>query len=67
MNSFCMGSIQQDIHRALLARLPIPLPHPAVRSEIEELVRDAYRKRHEAARLEKEAVLLVEKAIEEAA
>jgi len=65
LRSISVGSKQQDLHRVLLAHLPVPIPDVAVRNEIEQLVRDAYYKRHEASRLEKEAVATVEQAIEE--
>lgn len=65
LRSISIGTKQQDLHRSMLARLPVPMPDAAVRSEIEQLVRDAYQKRHEASRLEKEAVAMVEQAIQE--
>jgi hypothetical protein len=67
LRSISMGTRQQDLHRSLLARLPVPMPDVTIRSEIEQLVRDAYKKRHEASRLEKEAVAMVEMAIQEGA
>lgn len=65
LRSMSIGSKQQDLHRAMLARLPVPVPPAGVRSEIESLVRDAYAKRHRASQVEREAVALVERAIEE--
>lgn len=67
LRSISIGSKQQDLHHALLANFPVPIPPQAVRQEIESLVRDAYKQRHEASRLEKEAVTMVETAIEEEA
>lgn len=67
LRSISMGSKQQDLHRTMLAQLPVPIPDVAVRNEIEQLIRDAYQKRHEASRLEKEAVARVEQAIQEGA
>lgn len=65
LRSISVGSKQQDLHRAFLARLPIPLPSSEVRQEIEHLVRTAFQSRHEASALERAAVALVEAAIEE--
>lgn len=67
LRSLSIGTKQQDIHRAMLANLPVPLPDAMVRGEVEQLIRDAYQKRHTASRLEKEAVALVETAIQEGA
>jgi hypothetical protein len=67
LRSFSTGSIQQDIDRSMLARLPVPLPDATVRKEVEQLVRQAYQKRHKASQLEKEAVAIVERAIQEGA
>lgn len=65
--SMSIGSKQQDLHHELLANFPVPLPSEEVRGEIEKLVRDAYTKRHKASTLEREAVRLVEEAIQEGA
>lgn len=65
LRSMSIGSKQQDLHRAMLARLPVPVPPVEVRSEIESLVRDAYAKRHRASQMEREAVTLVERTIED--
>jgi len=67
LRSMSIGSKQQDLHHAILARLPVPIPPDGVRSEIEQLVRDAYAKRHRASQIERETVALVETAIEEGA
>jgi type I restriction enzyme S subunit len=67
LTSFCVGTIQQDLHHSLLFKLPVPIPPQKVRDTIEILVREAYQKRHEASRLEKAAVEMVEKVIEEGA
>jgi type I restriction enzyme S subunit len=67
LRSMCVGTKQQVLYGSILSRLPIPLPEEAIRKEIEQLVRSAYQKRHEASRLEKEAVAMVEKAIQEGA
>lgn len=67
LRSISMGTKQQDLHRSMLARLPVPMPDATVRGEIEQLIRNAYQKRHEASRLEKEAVEIVETAIQEGA
>lgn len=66
LRSMSVGSKQQDLERGLLAELPVPLPDASVRREIEELIRDAYIGRHKASRLERMAILLIERAIEEA-
>jgi len=65
--SMSIGSKQQDLHHRLLADFPVPVPPEDVRSRIERLVRDAYAKRHEASRLEKEVIAVVEEVIQEGA
>lgn len=65
LRSLSIGSKQQDVHHVLLSQLPVPIPPETTRQSIEAMVRDAYQKRHEASRLEKEAVRIVETAIEE--
>ena len=67
LRSISVGSKQQDLHRKLLANLPVPMPEESIRTEIEGLVRDAYRKRHKASELEREAISKVEEAIQEGA
>jgi type I restriction enzyme S subunit len=64
LRSMSVGSKQQDLHRSMLAQLPVPFPDESTRKKIEELVRNAFKARHEASRLEKEAVHMVEEAIE---
>jgi hypothetical protein len=64
LRSISVGSKQQDFHRSMLARLPIPLPDESLRDEISNLVRSAYKLRHEASRLEAEGISLIEQAIE---
>ncbi len=65
LRSMSVGTKQQDLHRSMLARFPVPMPEEAARSEIETLVRSAFEKRHQASQLEKEAVAMVETAIQE--
>lgn len=65
--SLSTGSKQQDIHRPMLARLPIPIPPDAVRHDIETLIRDAFQARHAASTLEQSAISIVERAITEGA
>lgn len=62
----CMstGGKQQEVHRDLVARLPIPLLDDQTRSTIAENVRRAYRIRDEADETEGAAIALVEQAIE---
>lgn len=67
LRSISTGSKQQDLRRKFLANLPVPLPAESVRTEVEGLVRDAYRKRHKASELEREAIIKVEEAIQEGA
>ncbi len=67
LRSMSIGGKQQDLHRGMLSRLPVPLPSESIRTEIEKLVRNAFAKRHEASRIEKEAIETVERAIEEGA
>jgi hypothetical protein len=64
LRSIIVGSKQQDFHRLLLAQLPVPIPSETTRSDIENLIRTAFKKRHEASQLEKVAVEMVETAIE---
>jgi hypothetical protein len=63
LRSMSIGSKQQDLHRSMLFNLPIPIPPPAVRCEIESLVRQAFRARHKACMLEDEAIKTIELAI----
>jgi type I restriction enzyme S subunit len=63
LRSMSTGSKQQEIHIGLVRRMPIPLLDEVKRSEVEGLVREAFRSRDEADSLEAEAVTAVEKAI----
>jgi hypothetical protein len=63
LRSMSTGSKQQEIHRDLIARLPIPLLERVERDRIENLVRGSFRKRDEADAHEDEAIALVEHAI----
>jgi len=65
--SITTGSAQQDFNRQLLVRLPIPLPNPMFTQKIEQLVREAYRARELALFLERNAIRLVERTIQEEA
>ncbi|MBF6518855.1 methylation-associated defense system restriction endonuclease subunit S MAD5 [Nocardia farcinica] len=67
MQSFSAGSMQQDIHYFLRQQLPVPLCDNESRARITETVRQAYRCRDEADALEDEAMVVLEKAIREAA
>ena len=67
LRSMSVGSKQQDMHRAILANLPIPIPPTDVRKEIEFCVREAYQSRQKASVLEQQAISLVEQVIEEGA
>jgi hypothetical protein len=65
LRSTSIGTKQQDLHRAMLAQFPVPMPDATAHSKVEQLVRGAYQKRHKASQSEKEAVALVEMAIQE--
>lgn len=67
LRSMSVGTKQQVLHGSILSKLPVPFPPKTIRSDIEQLVRSAFAKRHEASRLEREAVAMVEIAIEEEA
>lgn len=66
LRSMSSGSKQQEIHKDLIAELPIPAPPLAIRHQIAEIVRRAHRMRDEADVLEERAITLVERAIEAA-
>ena len=65
--SMSIGSKQQDLHPALIARFPVPICSPDERECIAERVRNAFHMRDEADSKEDQALTLVESAIEEAA
>ncbi|MBV9382248.1 MAG: hypothetical protein JO242_16465 [Streptosporangiaceae bacterium] len=65
--SMSTGSKQQDIHEELRAQIPVPECTPADRERIAETVRQAYRWRDEADRLEDRAQELLEAAVRDAA
>ncbi|MGK8525060.1 methylation-associated defense system restriction endonuclease subunit S MAD5 [Nocardia asteroides] len=67
LRSMSTGGKQQDIHASLRIELPIPLCDNESRARITETVRQAYRCRDEADALEDEAMVVLEKAIREAA
>lgn len=60
LRAISSGSKLQDNNYFLLPRLPIPIPDDKAQKRINRLVIDAYRKRHEAVELEREAVKRVE-------
>ena len=64
LRSMSTGSKQQEVHKALISELPIPILRKDLRAEIESLVREAFSKRDLADVSEDKAVCLVEKAIE---
>lgn len=65
LRSMSTGSKQQEIHKDLVSMLPVPLLDQELRSNVEALVREAYRKRDQAEASEDSAVSLTEKSIEE--
>jgi hypothetical protein len=65
--SMSIGSKQQDLHPALIARFPVPTCSPDGRTRIAERVRHAFRMRDDADSKEDQALALLESAIEEAA
>jgi hypothetical protein len=67
LRSMSTGSKQQEIHKALISELPIPVLDKGLRTKIETLVRDAFSQRDQADVSEDKAICLVEKAIEKAA
>jgi type I restriction enzyme S subunit len=64
LRSVSFGTKLQYPLPTLLQGLPVPYPEERIRKEIHELVVDAYLKREKSVRLEDEAVILVERAIE---
>ncbi|MBF6361912.1 restriction endonuclease subunit S [Nocardia farcinica] len=67
LRSTSTGGKQQRLHDTFLSNLPIPLCDKESRARITETVRQAYRCRDEADALEDEAMMVLEKAIREAA
>jgi hypothetical protein len=65
--SMSIGSKQQDLHPALIARFPVPICSPDERECIAKKVRHAFCMRDDADEKEDEALALVESTIEEAA
>jgi type I restriction enzyme S subunit len=65
LRSVSIGTKLQEHHPILTARLPVPYPDEGARSEIHELIVDAYSKRHRSVALEDDAVAIVEKAIQD--
>ncbi|WP_434560751.1 methylation-associated defense system restriction endonuclease subunit S MAD5 [Pseudomonas sp. R1-6] len=63
LRSMSTGSKQQEIHFDFVSRMPVPLLTASKRSEIETLVRAAFRDRDQADALEAEAVQKIEAAI----
>lgn len=63
LRSMLVGTGPQDIHPKLRAELPVPECTPADRERIAETVRQAYRWRDEADRLEDRAQELLENAV----
>jgi type I restriction enzyme S subunit len=61
-----MGSKQQDLHPALLARFPVPTCSLDDRTRIAERVRHAFHMRDDADAKEDQAWALLESAIKEA-
>lgn len=66
LRSMSTGSKQQEVHRALVAKLPIPLIPKQQTKAVESDIRQAFSCRDEADGLEDQAIALVEKAIEAA-
>jgi hypothetical protein len=67
LRSMSVGSKQQDIHEELRQQIPVPECTPADRERIAETVRQAYRWRDEADRLEDRAQELLDAAVRDAA
>lgn len=65
--SMSIGSKQQDLHPALIARFPVPTCSPDDRMRIAERVRHAFHMRDDADEREDQAIALLESAIKEAA
>ena len=64
LRSISVGTKLQEHHSAFVHDLPVPYPeHANTRDEIDELVLDAYEKRHRSVQIEDAAVGLVEDAI----
>ena len=67
LRSISTGTKLQDHHAAFLRELPVPYPSARIRNAINEIVLDAYEKRHRSVELEDAAVKLVEDAIRKGA
>lgn len=65
LRAMSTGSKQQEIHRELVADLPIPALTEDKRAEIAKMVRTAFAERDAADAAEDEAISIVEHAIEE--
>ena len=65
LRSMSTGSKQQEIHAEFVSKMPVPLLTAAKRSEIESIVRSAFKSRDLADALEAEAVSKIEAAIGE--
>ena len=65
LRSCATGSIQQDFHPELISELPVPIISKDEAREIDQMVRDSYRKYDQAIDCEDQARALVERAIEE--
>ena len=64
LRSISVGTKLQEHHSAFVHDLPVPYPeHAKKREAIDELVVDAYEKRHRSVQIEDAAVGLVEDAI----
>ena len=66
LRSISSGSKQQEQHRDLRERIPIPIPGMDDQRRIHNLITAAYDARHQSTSLQDEAIRLVETAIEEA-
>ncbi|MGW5752238.1 methylation-associated defense system restriction endonuclease subunit S MAD5 [Nocardia rhamnosiphila] len=67
IRSMSVGGKQQEYHPTLIREMPIPLCDKESQARITETVRQAYRCRDAADALEDEAMLVLERAIREAA
>ncbi|MCB9694491.1 MAG: restriction endonuclease subunit S [Alphaproteobacteria bacterium] len=66
LRSMSAGSKQQEQHKVLREQLPVPIPGDEDQNCIHALVVESYEARHQAVRLEDEAIRLVESAVEDA-
>lgn len=66
LRSMSIGSKQQDISIAMLSELPVPIIDDKNKKKVETLIRDAFKAKDLADEKEKQAIAMVEQAIDHA-